>query len=179
MQKNNQSSGGFTLIEVLVAVLIIGILTSVALPQYQKSVAKARFVQAKIAANALAQAEEVYYSTHMEYTPVLDNLDVAIEVTSYPTDCTSKKDGCSYDTSWGRFKLVKGRVYAYIPHLFYMIFLNESSWRPGLRYCFADAIDDHWPTASDWNYKFCQQETGTTNPDTANWPTNKGFLYVK
>ncbi len=51
---------GFTLIELLVVVLIIGILSSVALPQYTKAVRKARIAEARVILRALANAGDLY-----------------------------------------------------------------------------------------------------------------------
>lgn len=71
-------SRGFTLIEVLVVVLIIGILTSVALPQYQKAVVKARVFKLMPLIRAIDSAQQVYYSTYMRYAEKFDDLDITM-----------------------------------------------------------------------------------------------------
>ena len=63
-----QFKRGFTLIELLVVVLIIGILASVAMPQYFKSVEKSRSAEAIEIANAIANAQEREYMKSGSYT---------------------------------------------------------------------------------------------------------------
>lgn len=67
---------GFTLIELLVVVLIIGVLSAVALPQYQKAVDKARATEAITLVRSVAEAQKVYYLANGEYTSELSNLDL-------------------------------------------------------------------------------------------------------
>ncbi len=67
---------GFTLLELLVVVLIIGILASIALPQYTKAVEKARATEAMQILGDLATAEQIYQMGFGEYTDNLDLLDI-------------------------------------------------------------------------------------------------------
>lgn len=63
----NTGARGFTLVELMIAVAVVGILATVALPSYQAHVAAARRTDAKSALLAAAQAMERYYTERGTY----------------------------------------------------------------------------------------------------------------
>lgn len=69
---------GFTLIELLVVVLIIGILASVAMPQYNKAVEKSRATQSLAILKSLYAAQETYYMANGSYATSFDELDLSV-----------------------------------------------------------------------------------------------------
>ena len=73
---------GFTLIELLVVVLIIGILSAVALPQYQKAVEKAKATQAYVTLRGLQTSFLSYYMANGKYPLKFEDLEV------YPSHMT-------------------------------------------------------------------------------------------
>ena len=81
MKKASKSKvSGFTLIELLVVVLIIGILSAVALPQYQKTVLKSRTTEAWANLSALHTAAKLYCLENPDSSGDLSLSDLSIEV---------------------------------------------------------------------------------------------------
>lgn len=59
---------GFSLVELMVVVAIIGILATIGIPQYQKFMSKARQSEAKSHLNAIFQGEASFFTEYNQYT---------------------------------------------------------------------------------------------------------------
>lgn len=115
-----RTNSGFSLIEVLVVVLIIGILTSVALPQYQKSVEKSRAIKGVQALKTILSAQQVYYTTYGHYTDDLSKLDVDVTIPA----------GFEITGLTNRMIIIHSRNYGYSYTL-------NVIWKDGIGYCWA------------------------------------------
>jgi len=66
---------GFTLIELTIVLMLIGILSSIAIYTYRMMINKARMTQAKTVLTHLTKTEAIYYSDHDRYTDNVVLLD--------------------------------------------------------------------------------------------------------
>ncbi|MGZ8430985.1 MAG: type IV pilin protein [Candidatus Deferrimicrobiaceae bacterium] len=79
---NGKRRRGFTLIELAITLLIIGLLASLAVYTYTKLANKARFTQAKTVLKHLQKTETVYFSENDRYTDNLSLID--FDPVNYP-----------------------------------------------------------------------------------------------
>ncbi len=75
---------GFTLIELIVVIIIVGILAMIGFSQYSKVVEKGRTAEAKSVLGSLRTAEAAYSLENGSYTATIANLPVEA-----PTACTT------------------------------------------------------------------------------------------
>ena len=79
-------SGGFTLIELLIVMTIIGILASIAVPNYQRSVIKAREAVLMEDLYQMRRAIDAYFADHGKYPESLQGLVEAKYLRDIPRD---------------------------------------------------------------------------------------------
>ena len=73
---------GFSLIELMIAVAVIGLLLAIALPSFIDSVRKGRRSEAFSAINAVQQAQERWRANHSTYASSLSDVGVAATTTN-------------------------------------------------------------------------------------------------
>lgn len=69
---------GFTLVELIAVVIILGILMAVGIPQYRRAMERARGGAAYSTLGAIQSAEQVYQQEFQTYTNLTNNLGVTI-----------------------------------------------------------------------------------------------------
>ncbi len=75
--KNLRSNGGFSLVELMIVIVIIGVLAAVAVPIYNNNVRKAKMSEADAALGSIRTQLRVYYGENGSY-PVEDPADYVI-----------------------------------------------------------------------------------------------------
>ncbi|WP_371373514.1 prepilin-type N-terminal cleavage/methylation domain-containing protein [Thalassotalea aquiviva] len=103
--KNIKSNKGFTLIELMIVVAIIGILAAVALPAYNDYTRSAKASSLVSMANSYKTAVEVAVQTGQ----ITDETQLDFEVANIPTEATFKSHddivAAAIDTATGRLTL--------------------------------------------------------------------------
>ncbi len=67
---------GFTLLELIIVIIIVGILASIGGPMYFKTIERARMVEGRIILGMIRMAQLRYYAAHARFTNNLRELDV-------------------------------------------------------------------------------------------------------
>ena len=158
-EKTKDTKKAFTLIELLVVVLIIGILSAVALPQYQKAAMKTRFTTMKILAHSLVNAEEIFHMANGQYTNEMDALDI-----------TSPEDSnisCVL-VPYNEHQCVYVRCSHSLIQMGYQVYPPKCD--SGRRICLAYNTD-----LSSLQNKVCQQESQRRSPDVFQTDSNAWY----
>jgi type IV pilus assembly protein PilE len=85
MISSKHHSTGFTLIEMMITVAIVGILAAIAYPSYTAQVQKSRRADAQVALMEIMQRQESYFLRTRSYTSDLTDLGYAVDANGKAT----------------------------------------------------------------------------------------------
>lgn len=154
----NMKNKGFTLLELLVVILIIGILAAVALPQYNYSVMKTRYMRMADIARVLKDAQERYYMAKEQYTTHFSDLDI-----DFVLDEVDDKDQVGYIDDIQISLAAANQIMCYWRknNKYYMMYAlkfdNISIWDNARGMCAA------YPASGEQGKKICHSLPGARN----------------
>lgn len=153
---------GFTLIEILVVMLIIGIIAAWAVPWYEHVVLKSRFGSVMASAKAIATSQEVHHLQYGSYATSQENLDVSMPEDSGNVVITLGEEE--------NFKFVMAS-HEKAPDVRYVVYQHNSTNFPDNIHCEAKADNED----AIW---LCEEELAGTRVENGSLSGNGYIAYV-
>jgi general secretion pathway protein G len=111
-------SGGFTLVELLVVVVILGVLAAIAIPQFTSNTEDAKLAALDSSLAELRSAVELYYHQHNAIYPGAKKYTDGSNVGSTAeADTAFVKQLSLYSAATGKTSVTKSDTYKYGPYL--------------------------------------------------------------
>ena len=147
---------GFTLLELLVVVLLVGILGAIALPQYFNVVERQRAMEAVGILAAIEKAQVRYYAVNDAYSTDFSNID--FDLRSNKNNSAENVSGNSFDTEYFTYTLASDKAEAKRSNNNFTITATYAAGEDGVAETCCNATGDKTDICEIINIKECGKE---------------------